>query len=423
MIKYIFLICFTPLLLWGDVSKPNVILIFTDDQGYNDLSCYGSTKHKTPNIDTMAKEGIRFTDFYVAANFCSPSRVGLLTGCYPGRLGIGPGVLRPDSEYGVHPKEFTMAEMFKSAGYVTSCIGKWHIGFKEPFLPNNQGFDEYFGIYHNMDPYEMTFGEDTMSLYRNEKAIEQLDTPATLTERYTEEAIKFITKNKDNPFFLYLPHTMAHKVWAVTDRFSGKSKGGLFGDVVECLDWSTGEILEKVKELGLDSNTIVLYISDNGGFKGRNAPLRGSKGHLFEGGFRVPAIVWGPGIIPEGVVSSEIASTIDLLPTFAKWLNVDLPNPIDGQDISPLLTTKKAKGRASYCYFDGERGVAIRDERFKLYKTVHGDYRLYDLQNDISEKEDVIKKHPRATAYLKRKLLDYEYDLMVHRRLPGRMTE
>lgn len=404
-----------------EIETPNVILIFTDDQGYNDLGCYGSKTNKTPNLDKMAQEGMRFTDFYVGSSFCSPSRAALLTGCYPGRIGFGPGVLRPDADYGLAKNEFTMAEMFKSKGYATKCIGKWHIGFKKPFLPQAQGFDEYFGIRHNMDPKEIDDFDGVMPLYRNEKVIEILDTPAELTELYTKEAIDFISKNKKKPFFLYLPHTMAHKPLAVTKRFEGKSEGGLYGDVVECLDWSTGEIIKALKKHKLDKNTIVLYTTDNGGYNKNNAPLRAGKGSSWEGGMRVPAIVWGPGLIPSGKVVNDIASTVDLMPTFANWLDVSLPNAIDGQNISDLLSGKENAGREYFHYFEGIIGTAIRDKRWKLHKNIHGDYLLYDLKKDIGESKNVLLENKDVANRLSKKLLDYEAELGKNRRVAERL--
>ena len=422
MIKYYII----PLLLFSilpltvqAIESPNVILIFTDDQGYNDLGCYGSKTIKTPNIDQMAQEGIRFTDFYVGSSFCSPSRAALLTGCYPGRIGFGPGVLRPDADYGLAEDEFTMAEMFKSKGYATKCIGKWHIGFRKPFLPLAQGFDEYFGILHNMDAREVDDFDGVMPLYRNEKVIEELDTPAELTELYTKEAIEFISKNKKKPFFMYLPHTMAHKPLAVTKRFEGKSEGGLYGDVVECLDWSAGEIIQALKQHKLDKKTVVLYTTDNGGYNKNNAPLRGGKGSSWEGGMRVPAIMWCPGLITSGKVVEDIASTIDLMPTFASWLDVALPNVIDGQDISDLLTGENAV-REYFHYFEGIIGTGIRDKRWKLHKNIHGDYLLYDLENDIAEKKDVLLENKEVAKRLIKKLLDYEAELGKNRRVTER---
>ena len=409
--------------LSGAVSNPNVILIFTDDQGYGDLGCFGSVEHKTPNIDQLAEEGIRLTDFYSAANFCSPSRAGLLTGCYPGRVGFGPGVLRPDSEYGLNSSEMTMAEMFKAAGYVTSCIGKWHIGFKEPFLPNSQGFDEYYGILHNMDEREMDDYNGEMPVFRNSEVVKKITSSASLTEWYTEEATSFIERNKDKPFFLYLSHTMAHYPFEVTEKFAGKSNGGIYGDVTECLDWSTGKIIKKIKDLKLDRNTVVLYISDNGGHKGKNGVLRGTKGSCWEGGMRVPALAWGPGIIRRGIVSQEIASSIDLLPTFASWLGITVPNKVDGQNILPLLKSSESSGRKYFHYFDGLLCMAVRDERFKLHKNIHGDFTLYDLKNDIGEKKDVLSYFPEVAARLKKVMLDYEYRLNKERRMPGRIAK
>ncbi|MFH1715751.1 MAG: sulfatase-like hydrolase/transferase, partial [Planctomycetota bacterium] len=249
----------------SNAKPPNVIIIFADDQGYRDLGCYGSPNIKTPHIDRMAEEGVRFTDFYVGAPICSPSRAALMTGCYPSRVGLGNWVQRPDSRIGIHPDEITLAELLKRQGYATACIGKWHLGFLPPFVPTSQGFDYYFGLYHNLDlEADYLAGEGGVPILRNGQVVKRPADPAELTELYTEEAIGFIRRNKDRPFFLYLPHTMAHQPLGVSERFKGKSAGGLFGDVIECLDWSTGRILDTLRQLGLDRNTIVVYTSDNG---------------------------------------------------------------------------------------------------------------------------------------------------------------
>lgn len=326
-------------------NKPNLIFILVDDQGYYDLGCYGGTEFDTPRIDRMAREGIRFTDYYAAAPICSPSRAGILTGCYPRRVGLETWVQRADSRKGIHPDELTLAELLKSSGYATACIGKWHLGFLPPFLPRRQGFDHYFGLLHNLDPVEAVYFKDIggVPLIRNGKVVKRPADPAELTEAYTDEAIRFIRENKDRPFFLYLPHTMAHIPMGVTDDFKGKSRFGLYGDVIKCLDYHVGRLLDTLTELDIADRTLVVYASDNGRGPGRTPaqPIRGSKLSTWEGGIRVPCIAWGPGLgVKPGRVSAEVVNAMDWYPTFATLAGVQVPQNriIDGRDISPLLT-------------------------------------------------------------------------------------
>ena len=249
----------------GQITPPNVIVILVDDQGYYDLGCYGATEVKTPNIDAMANDGILFTDYYAAAPICSASRAGLLTGCYPRRVGNHIWVHRADSDYGIHPNELTMAELFQQAGYATACIGKWHLGFRPPFLPRNQGFDHYFGLLHNLDPVEVVYFEEEggVPLIRNDEILKRPAEPAELTKMYTDEAIEFITANQSKPFFLYLPHTMLHVPLGVSEEFKGSSQWGEYGDAIQELDHHVGRLLATIKKLKLDQNTIVVYASDN----------------------------------------------------------------------------------------------------------------------------------------------------------------
>jgi len=324
--------------------KPNLIFILIDDQGYYDLGCYGGKEFDTPRIDRMAKEGTLFTDYYAAAPICSPSRAGILTGCYPRRVGLATWVQRADSRKGIHPDELTLAELLKSSGYATACIGKWHLGFLPPFLPRRQGFDHYFGLLHNLDPVEVVYFENEggVPLMRNEKVLKRPADPAELTEAYTNEAISFIRKNKDRPFFLYLPHTMAHNPLGVTDDFRGKSRFGLYGDVIQCLDHHVGRLFDTLEELGIADRTLVIYASDNGRGPGRTAeqPIRGNKLTTMEGGIRVPCIAWGPGLgVKAGQTSSQLVHAMDWYPTFATFAGVKVPEGriIDGRDIAPLL--------------------------------------------------------------------------------------
>ncbi len=326
---------------------PNVILILVDDQGYYDLGCYGATEVRTPRIDTMASEGVRFTDYYAAAPICSPSRAGLLTGRYPRRFGMETWVQRADSKRGLPPEELTLAELFQNNGYATACIGKWHLGFEPPFLPRRQGFDYYFGLLHNLDPVETVYfeREGGVPLWRNETVVKRPADPAELTRLYTDEAISFVEKNQARPFFLYLPHTMVHLPLGVSAEFKGRSQWGLYGDAIEEMDFNVGRIFDTLKRLALDRNTVVVYVSDNGRGPGRNAnqPLRGGKLTTFEAGIRVPCIAWGPGV---GIRSASSPSTLvhamDWLPTLATLAGIKVPSEriLDGRDLSALLTGK-----------------------------------------------------------------------------------
>lgn len=325
-------------------SPPNIVFIFVDDQGYYDLGCYGATEVATPRIDAMAEQGTRFTDYYAAAPICSPSRAGLLTGCYPRRVGNHIWVHRADSQTGIHSNELTIAELLKDNGYATACIGKWHLGFHEPFLPGNQGFDHYFGLLHNLDPVEVVYFEDKggVPLMRNGDVVKRPADPAELTRLYTDEAIDFIEKNKEAPFFVYLPHTMLHNPLGVGEDFKGSSNWGEYGDAIAELDHNVGRIFDSLKELNIDDNTIVIYASDNGRGPGRkpDQKIRGRKLSTYEGGIRVPAIAWGPGLgLQAGSESSEVVRAMDWYPTLATFAGIEIPKSrvIDGRDISPLL--------------------------------------------------------------------------------------
>jgi len=413
----------------AEATKPNLIFILVDDQGTYDLGCYGATEFDTPRIDRMAREGVRFTDYYAGAPICSPSRAAILTGCYARRVGLATWVQRADSRRGIHPSELTLAELLKSAGYATACIGKWHLGFLPPFLPRQQGFDYYFGLLHNLDPVEVVYFKDKggVPLMRNEEVIKRPADPAELTERYTNEAIDFVRKNKDRPFFLYLPHTMAHNPLGVTEEFAGTSRMGLYGDVLQCLDHHVGRLFDTLKELGIDQRTLVVYASDNGRGPGRSAdqPIRGSKLTTMEGGIRVPCIAWGPGLgVKATQTSSQLVHAMDWYPTFATFAGIKVPagRVIDGRDITPLLkgqckTVPSAKAGLSLnasvplCrpwrpagewrdivsqdeyhqafFYHGSHGAlaAVRWERWKL--RLHPGLQLYDLKKDPGETKPV----------------------------------
>ena len=352
-------------------AAPNYVLIFCDDLGYNDLGCYGSMKNRTPRIDAMAKEGMRFTSFLSSSPVCTPSRASLLTGCYARRVGMhedftGHWVLIPRSRRGMHADEWTLPEMLKAKGYATACIGKWHLGDQPPHLPTAHGFDEYYGIPYSNDMASARRGDPPLPLVQDTKVIEAPANQATLTKRYTREAIQFIERNKSKPFFLYLPHTFPHLPLFASREFHGKSANGRYGDSVEEIDWSTGKILDALKQHGLDKNTLVIFTSDNGSNGrngGSNAPLSGAKGGTMEGGMRVPMIARWPGRIPAGGTCNELSSTMDFLPTFAALSGGLLSaNKIDGHDITPLLTG--TKGAASpyevFYYYRRRQLQAVR---------------------------------------------------------------
>ena len=396
---------------------PNFIVIFCDDMGYGDLGCFGSTKHRTPNLDRMAQEGRRFTSFYVTSGVCTPSRASLLTGCYPRRVDMhvnakGGGVLFPVARKGLNPSEVTIAEVLKPKGYATGCIGKWHLGDQREFLPTRQGFDSYFGLPYSNDMMVTHRGDPPLPLLRNETVIEAPVGQDTLTKRYTEEALQFIRKHKAQPFFLYLPHSMVHNPVHASDAFRGKSANGRYGDAVEEIDWSTGQILHELRELGLAEHTMVVFTSDNGAhsrFGGSNLPLSGYKGSTMEGGMREPCLVWWPGHVPAGTVCDELCITMDLLPTFARLADAKLPGSrLDGRDIWDLMrgaANAKTPHEAFY-YYRGRNLEAVRSGRWKLHlsrRTRKGKVvpaKLFDIQEDIAEKRDLAAAQPEQVKRL-----------------------
>ena len=391
-------------------DKPNFVIIFTDDQGYADVGCYGAKGFSTPNLDRMAAEGMKFTDFYSAAAICSPSRAALLTGCYPPRVSI-PKVLFPRDNVGLNTDEVTIADVLKARGYATACIGKWHLGHLPQFLPTRHGFDCYFGIPYSNDMWPQNSKRfPPLPLIENEKAIEFNPDQSLLTKRYTEKAVEFIKKNKDRPFLVYLPHTMPHIPLFVSEAFDGKSERGLYGDVIEEIDWSVGEILKTLKELGLDEKTLVIFTSDNGpwlskGEHGGSAlPLRNGKFSTYEGGMRVPCIMRWPGKISAGSVCSEIAATIDFLPTLAKLAGVGPPTDriIDGKDISGLMTEAGAKSpHEAFFYYSVLKLNAVRSGKWKLvFEHKNSPMALYNLQEDIGEQHDVSSQYPDVVGRL-----------------------
>ena len=384
------------------VAKPNIVLIFCDDLGYGDLGVYGS-KIRTPNIDRLAHEGVRFTQFYSANPVCSPSRAALLTGRYPTRVGV-PTVLFPQNKNGLNLDAVTLANMLKDAGYRTSCIGKWHLGSQPEYLPTQRGFDEYLGIPYSNDMTPRVLLDGTT-------VVEQTATLETLTQRYTERAVQFIERKSTQPFFLYLPHTYPHIPLGASEKFKGMSPLGLYGDVVEELDWSTGEIMAALKRNGLDSNTLVMFSSDNGPwYEGSPGALRGRKGSTYEGGVREPFIARFPGRIPKGIVARGVAGTIDILPTLAGLSGAALPKaPLDGLDIWPLMTgrTTAIERPEPLLYFDDWNLQCARWGKWKLHFSRYNTFtyspapvggrvnlaltqpELYDLESDAQESYDV----------------------------------
>ena len=435
-------------------KTPNFIVIFTDDQGYEDIGCFGSPKIKTPHLDKLAAEGRKFTSFYSANSVCSPSRAALMTGCYPTRVSV-PGVLFPRHKEGLNPDEITIAEVLKTKGYATSCIGKWHIGHKPKFLPTRQGFDSYYGIpYSNdmtIDPEAKLAADinlregftldriknekpkkNLVPLMRNEEVIEYPCDQTTLTKRYTEEAVKFIEKNEDKPFFLYLPHTMPHIPLFASKKFKGKSDRGPYGDTIEEIDWSVGEIMKALRKNNLDENTLVIYTSDNGPWKlkegrgGSAHPLRGYKFQTYEGGMRVPCIMSWKGKIPSGTVCDEIGATIDLLPTFANLAGAKIPDDriIDGKNIWPIISGQKGARSPHdiYYYYKGNRLESARQGKWKVRRSgkKSQSVELYDLDNDIAESKNLSQKNPELIQTILKKMDKFDKDLKLSQRSIGK---
>lgn len=415
------LLLFAFLLTPAFARKPNIILISMDDMGYGDIGCYGSAKNRTPIIDHLAKNGMRFTDFYVTSGVCTPSRASLLTGCYPRRLNMhidqnNKWVLFPNARKGLNPDETTIAEILKEQGYATTCIGKWHLGDQPGFLPTKHGFDSYFGI-----PYSNDMGRKNipLPLLRNDKVIEAPVAQSPITLRYTEEAISFIRTNREKPFFLYLPHTSVHLPLFPGEKFKGKSSNGKYGDWIEEVDACTGLILAILRQEKLVEDTLIIFTSDNGSNArngGSNAPLKGTKGTTHEGGMRVPCVMHWPGKIPAGSTCSEVASTLDLLPTLASLAGTtpSADRKIDGHNISDLLFAKP--GSKSPCkaffYYHTTQLQAVRSGKWKLVlpqkerfdgwsgKKKDTPTQLYDLSVDPGEKNNLAEKHQEIVTRL-----------------------
>ncbi|HYE33757.1 MAG TPA: sulfatase [Methylomirabilota bacterium] len=449
------LLCLAARAVHGAETPPNIILIFADDLGYGDLGCYGAKNIRTPNIDRLAKQGRRFTSFYVAQPVCTASRAALMTGAYANRVGLS-GALNHVSKTGISRQEQLMSEVFKGRGYATAAYGKWHLGHHMDFWPTRRGFDEFFGIPYSNDNgplHPVTKGMPPLPLFEGEKVIEQDPDQAQFTSRITEKALQFIARNKERPFFLYLPHIMPHVPIFASANFKGKSAAGLYGDAVEELDWSVGQVLQAVGEHGLSARTLIIFTSDNGPFlsygehAGSAGPLREGKLTTFEGGVRTPFIASWPGKIKPGTGSSELITAMDLLPTFASLIKAPaLTNKIDGLNLAPLLLgARNAKGRDTFWYYGGTELHAVRQGKWKLhfpheYLTVaaepgrngkpsnydnlkplshtesglrgiasrHG-YRvekiglsLFDLEADPSESRNLVEQHPTVVRRLQR---------------------
>lgn len=427
------LIAISGTVLHAAVTKPpNVVLILADDLGYADLGCYGAKDIRTPNIDRLAGEGMRFTDFYGEC-VCTPARSSLMTGSYPKRVGLNHGVIRPGMKIGLNPDEVTVAELLKSRGYATACIGKWHLGEIPELLPTAQGFDSFFGM---PGP-----NHGKSDLYRNTEVIEKnADVRKDLlTRRYTDEAIRFIQESKDKPFFLYLAQSAIHIPLFASEKFRDKSAAGLYGDMTEELDWSCGEVLKTLKELNLDKNTLVIFTSDNGPYARPAPPLHGGKGSTWEAGSREPCIFRWPGKIAAGSVCHEIASLRDIAPTLAAIVGASMPadRTCDGHNILPLLTGEPgAKSQTlQTCYYSrGGTLSAIREGDWKLHlvepeETWWGTIAngglletkpstpppwLYNLHDDVGETHNVAAEHPDIVARLQKEALDFDHDLDAH---------
>jgi len=420
---------------------PNVVIVFTDDQGYGDVGCFGAKGYVTPNLDRLAAEGTKFTNFHVSQPVCSASRTSLLTGCYANRLGIH-GALGPNATHGIHDGETVLAEVFKKRGYATGMAGKWHLGHHPQFLPTRHGFDEYLGLPYSNDMWPHRKGitpgsYPNLPLIENETIIDEdvtAEDQRKLTTMYAERAVSFIDRNHEKPFFFYLAHSMPHVPLYVSDRFQGKTEQGRYGDVIEEVDWSVGQILDALERHQIVENTLVIFTTDNGPWlvygnhAGSAGPLREGKGTCWEGGVRVPCIMRWPGKIPAGAVNNKMLMTIDLLPTLAGVIGAPLPErSIDGRDVVEILKGKDVPNPHEAYLFYFEHGalqaITTGDGRWKLqlphvYRTLNGgsagndsmpgkyvnvkiaEAELYDLENDIGEKENLAAKHPEIVQQM-----------------------
>lgn len=398
--------------------KPNVVIILADDLGYGDLGCYGAEDIRTPNLDRMAREGTRFTDFCVVAPLCTPSRVALMTGQYPGRLKLATGVLRPDAKNGVPKLVITLGDLAHEAGYETGYIGKWHLGFVNGMRPLDQGFNSYFGVLHNLDRVETKHFDTAggMPILRGDDIVARPADPAKMTSLYTEEALQFIDRNRERPFFLFVAHAMPHLPFDASPPFKGQSRRGLYGDVIEELDASTGRILDRIRALGLAENTVVLFSSDNGPERrtpGSAGVLRGTKHTVYEGGVRVPCIAWWPKKIPSDRTCTDFITALDVWPTIARFCGSEIAKPmfLDGRDQSEVFygNSKVANANKSdlsdqtqmlYILYglNQNRLEAVRAGPWKLHLT--DPVQLYNLDQDLGESRSIADQHPEIVRQL-----------------------
>lgn len=409
-------------------QRPNIIVIFTDDLGYGDLGSYGAELIATPALDRMAAEGVRLTSFYAAANVCTPSRASLLTGRYAIRSGLAEQVIQPWSTHGLPGDEITIAEMLGANGYRTALIGKWHLGHQPEHHPLRHGFDTFFGIPYSNDM-------NPLALYEGETAVEQPVEQATMTQRFTDRAIAIVEAEDDRPFFIYLAHPMPHIPLYATEQFRGRSQAGLYGDVVEELDWHTGRLLEALRRSGQADNTLVIFTSDNGPwFEGSTGVHRGRKGTSWDAGYRVPFIAWWPGQLPAGAVSDAPAMMIDLLPTFAGLTGSAMPEdrPIDGRDIWPVLTDGADSPHEALYFFNNAYLTAVRAGNWRLvvqdyYRTFDlpfdqfGWFLLFDLSRDPAERYSLADSFPDILADMQARLMAARERFDVPERPPFRL--
>ena len=439
-------------------TRPNVIIILTDDQGYADVGCFGGKRVETPRIDRMAAEGAKLTSFYVAGSVCTPSRSALMTGCYPKRIGLAGGVFLAGDQNGLHPDEITIAEVLKAAGYATGMFGKWHLGDQTEFLPTRQGFDEFFGIpySHDIHPFHLNDKKHhfpPLPLMEGETVIEEEPDADYLTQRITKRAVRFIDQHKAEPFFLYIPHPAPHRPihmspsfmeavpTAIKDQLKNEkridylTRDKMYDYSISEIDWSVGRILDALKANGIDEDTIVFFTSDNGPSVGHAEPLTGKKGSSYEGGMRVPGIMRWPGEIPAGQTIDELLCTMDLLPTFAKLAGAAVPldRVIDGKDIWPVLTQDAQSPREAFFYYKGNALKAVRSGKWKLHfgkakgKTSARRGKgasspimaLYDLDADMGEQNNVLESNPEVAERLRSYAEAFKEELAQNSRPAG----
>lgn len=455
-IKFIPICAVLLFLLWStsctpdkEARKPNFVIIFTDDQGYQDLGCFGSPTIQSPHIDKMAEEGIKLTSFYVAAPLCTPSCAALMTGSYPTRINMAEGVdfpvlLDADSK-GLNPDEITIAEVLKSVGYKTGMFGKWHLGDQPEFLPTRQGFDEFFGLPYSYDisPFHQNnkkFNFPPLPLLEGETVIEENPDCDQLTRRITERSVRFIEAHNNQPFFLYIAHPDPHRPIYVSPDFIADApdsikvrlekedgyvdyaaRDQLYKYAINEIDWSVGQVLDALKRNGIDDNTVVFFTSDNGPTIGSAKPLRGKKGGFREGGVREPAVIRWPGKIPSGLVNDKLMSTMDLLPTFAKLAGAKIPDDrvIDGKDIWPVLVNNAESPHKAFFYHQRRKLKAVRSGKWKLHVNGEKPVALYNLEEDISESENVLEANRDVVDKLLMYVNQFQNDIKKNNRPAG----